>query len=118
MRRRPRGARHLPYALLAEQAALLRARRGGPPGPTALDTRFVLEDAPFGLGFITAVARVAGVRTPLTAACLDVLSALWGHNLAADNDVLPALDLGGMDARTLAHLTTEGYAVAERGKAA
>jgi opine dehydrogenase len=108
----------LPCALLAEQAELLHARRGGPPGPTALDTRFVLEDAPFGLGFITAVAQVAGVRTPLTAACLDVLSALWGRNLAADNDLLPALDLGGMDARTLAHLATEGYAVAERGKAA
>jgi opine dehydrogenase len=99
----------LPRAPLAEQAALLHARRGGPPGPTSLDTRFVLEDAPFGLGFTAAVARIAGVRVPLTEACLDVLSALWGRDLNAANDILPALDLRGMDAETLRSLAAEGF---------
>jgi opine dehydrogenase len=100
----------LPCEPLAEQAALLHARRGGPPGPTSLDTRFVLEDASFGLGFTAAVARIASVPVPLTDACLDVLSALWGRNLAADNDILPALDLGGLDAATLARRAAEGFA--------
>jgi len=100
----------LPRAPLAEQAALLHERRGGPPGPTALDTRFVLEDAPFGLGFTAAVARIARVPVPLTDACLDVLSALWGRDLRADNDILPALDLGAQDAVALARLAAEGFA--------
>ena len=108
----------LPRAPLADQAALLHARRGGPPGPTSLDTRFVLEDAPFGLGFTAAVARIAGIRVPLTDACLDVLSALWGRDLRADNDILPKLDLGSLDAAGLARLATEGYAVAKPGKSA
>ena len=99
----------LPRAPLAEQAALLHARRGGPPGPTTLDTRFVLEDAPFGLVFTSTAARIAGVRTPLTDACIDILSALWGRDLAADNDVLPALDLGKIDGMGLARLAAEGF---------
>ncbi|HET7097912.1 MAG TPA: NAD/NADP octopine/nopaline dehydrogenase family protein [Casimicrobiaceae bacterium] len=99
----------LPRAPLAEQASQLHARRGGPPGPTSLDTRFVLEDAPFGLGFTAAVARIAGVRVPLTDACLDVLSASWGRDLRADNDILPNLDLGGLDASALARLASEGF---------
>jgi opine dehydrogenase len=101
----------LPDAPLAEQAALLHARRGGPPGPTTLDTRFVLEDVPFGLAFTATVARIAGVRVPITHACIDILSALWGRPLAADNDLLPALDLGGVDAAGLARLAAEGFAL-------
>jgi len=100
----------LPRAPLAEQAAILHARRGGPPGPTTLATRFVLEDAPFGLGFTAAVARIAGVPVPLTDASLDVLSALWGRNLVADNDILPELDLPALDAQALARLAAEGFA--------
>ena len=99
----------LPLVPLAEQAALLHARRGGPPGPTTLDTRFVLEDAPFGLAFTAAVARIAGVRVPATDACIDILSVLWGRPLAAQNDLLPALQLGEMDAPTLTLVAAEGF---------
>lgn len=99
----------LPRVPLAEQAALLHARRGGPPGPTALDTRFVLEDAPFGLAFTAAVARIAGIHVPVTDACVDILSVLWGLPLAAQNDLLPALDLGEIDAAALNGLAAEGF---------
>ena len=99
----------LPPASLAKQAALLHARRGGPPGPTTLETRFVLEDAPFGLAFTGAAARIAGARVPLTDACIDILSELWGRDLVADNDILPALDLGEIDAVAFARLAAEGF---------
>jgi len=99
----------LPPVPLAEQAALLHALRGGPPGPTALDTRFVLEDAPFGLAFTIAAARIATVRVPLTHSCLEILSTLWGRDLAADNDLLPVLELGGLGADALARLAAEGF---------
>lgn len=100
----------LPAAPLSEQAALLHARRGGPPGPTNLDTRFVLEDVPFGLVFTSIVARIARVPATLTDACIEVLSALWGRPLAADNDLLPLLDLGKLDAASLGGLAAEGFA--------
>jgi len=99
----------LPHASLAEHAALLHARRGGPPGPTTLETRFVLEDAPFGLAFTATAARIAGVAVPLTDACLEILSTLWGRPLAADNDLLPALDLGSLEAAALVQLCAEGF---------
>jgi opine dehydrogenase len=100
----------LPAAPLHEQSALLHARRGGPPGPATLDTRFVLEDIPFGLAFTSEVARIAGVPVRLTDACIAVLSALWGRPLAADNDLLPVLGLGGLTAASLARLASEGFA--------
>ncbi len=99
----------LPRAPLAEQAALLHQRRGGPPGPTTLDTRFVLEDAPFGLAFTAAVARIARVPVALTDGCIDVLSALWGRPLAADNDLLPHIGLADLDAAALLRLAGEGF---------
>jgi opine dehydrogenase len=101
----------LPAAPLAEQATLLHARRGGPPGPATLDTRFVLEDVPYGLAFTAAAARIAGHPVPLTQGCIDILSALWGRPLVADNDLLPVLGLGEFDATQLARLAIEGFAV-------
>jgi hypothetical protein len=50
------------------------------------------------------------VRVPIAHACIDILSALWGRPIAADNDLLPALDLGGVDAAGLARLAAEGFA--------
>lgn len=80
---------------LADIAAELHRRRGGPPGPTSLATRFVLEDVPFGLAFNAAVARVAGVPTPVTDAVITTLSTLVDRDLAADNPLLVGLDLAG-----------------------
>jgi opine dehydrogenase len=61
------------------------------------------------LAFTATAARIAGVAVPLTDACLEILSALWGRPLAADNDLLPALDLGSLEAAALVQLCAEGF---------
>jgi opine dehydrogenase len=83
----------VPQARLADIAAELHRRRGGPPGPTDFDTRFVLEDAPFGLVCNAELARIAGVPVPATAAAITVLSNLWGRDLRLANPLLAALGL-------------------------
>ena len=86
----------VPQSSLADIAAELHRRRGGPPGPTTLDTRFVLEDVPFGLAFNAALARVAGVQAPVTEAAITTLSTLYGRDLRGDNPLIDALKLAGM----------------------
>lgn len=91
------------YALtapdLAGMMAELHARRGGPPGPTTIETRYVLEDVPFGLVFYLALAGEAGVAMPVTEGAVRLASAAWGRDLAAMNDLLPVLaEAGGLRA--------------------
>jgi opine dehydrogenase len=87
------------YALsaldLAGMMAELHARRGGPAGPTTIETRYVLEDVPYGLVFYLAQAREAGVAMPVTEGAVRLASAAWGRDLAAMNDLLPVLSARG-----------------------
>ena len=50
---------------LAGMAAELHRRRGGPAGPTSLETRFITEDLPFGVAPLVRVAHAWGVELPL-----------------------------------------------------
>lgn len=89
-------------APLARMAEVLHARRGGPPGPVTMDTRYVMEDVPFGAAFTAAMGRLAGVPTPVTDAAVTLLSTLWGRDLAADNDLLPVLSFEGLSPAAIA----------------
>jgi opine dehydrogenase len=83
----------VPGASLAEIAAELHRRRGGPPGPTSLDTRFVLEDVPYGLVFNAALARIAGVPVPVTDSVVTLLSTLYARDFSTENPLIGALGL-------------------------
>jgi opine dehydrogenase len=76
---------------LAGIAAQIHARRGGPPGPIDMDTRFVTEDVPFGLVFYQWLARARGVALPVTDAAVTLASSAWGRDFAAENDLIPLL---------------------------
>ena len=78
---------------LAQIAAELHRRRGGPPGPASLDTRFVLEDVPFGLACNEALAGVAGAAVPATAASITLHSTLYGRDFRGENSLIAALGL-------------------------
>lgn len=98
---------HTPEAPLGEMAAALAARGQDPAAPASLDTRYVLEDAPFGLHPTALLARMAGCPAPLHEAGLLMLSALYGRDLAAMNDILPAL--GPLTTARLAALGRDGW---------
>jgi len=84
----------VPGATLADIAAELHRRRGGPPGPTSLDTRFVLEDVPYGLVFTAALARIVGVGVPVTGSVITLLATLYARDFGAGNPLIGALGLG------------------------
>jgi opine dehydrogenase len=80
---------------LADIAAELHAARGGPPGPTDVQTRFLHEDMPYGLVFSLALARLAGVPMPATGTVVDAASLICGADFRAGNDLLEPLRLAG-----------------------
>lgn len=90
---------HLSYGVpigpLPDMARALAARPKDVAGPTSLDTRYVTEDVPFGLVPTLRLAALAGVPAPLHEGGLAMMSALYGRDFAAENDILPHLrDLG------------------------
>ncbi len=78
---------------LEDIAAELHRKRGGPPGPTELDTRYLSEDVPFGLVFLLALGRVANVDTPLTQAMVTLSGLIVGEDFLAANDLIDELGL-------------------------
>jgi opine dehydrogenase len=80
-------------AALADIAAELHAKRGGPPGPTETSTRFIAEDMPFGLAFCEVLGRMAGVAMDATSTVVDAAGLIAGRDLRADNNLIAALQL-------------------------
>jgi opine dehydrogenase len=78
---------------LADIAAELHAARGGPPGPTEVQTRFLHEDVPYGLVFNEALAQVAGLELPATRTVVDAASLVCGVDFRAGNELIEPLDL-------------------------
>ncbi|MBW8721781.1 MAG: NAD/NADP octopine/nopaline dehydrogenase family protein [Polaromonas sp.] len=80
---------------LVDIAAELHEKRGGPPGPIEIQTRFLTEDVPFGLVFTLAMSRLAKVPTPATAATAAMAGVVIGVDFSAANDLLPTFGLAG-----------------------
>ena len=82
-------------ATMGDMADHLAQAGRDPDGPATLDSRYVLEDVPFGLWPSVRLAQAAGVAMPLHAGGVAIFSALYGRDFPAENDILPAIgDLG------------------------
>ncbi|WGF90329.1 NAD/NADP octopine/nopaline dehydrogenase family protein [Marinivivus vitaminiproducens] len=82
-----------PVGPVGEMARFLAEKGDTTTGPTTLDTRYVLEDVPFGLVATAWLGRLTGAPAKLHEAGISIFSALYARDLAADNDLLPALRL-------------------------
>ncbi|RUV97484.1 NAD/NADP octopine/nopaline dehydrogenase [Mesorhizobium sp. M5C.F.Ca.IN.020.14.1.1] len=102
----------LSYGVTGESVAEISANqvRGGsdPAGPTGLDTRWITEDVPFGIVPTIYLAKLAGVEVPLHQSSLNIISASYGHDFAADNDLLT--EIGPLEVGTMTALMASGYA--------
>ncbi len=74
-------------------AAELHAKRGGPPGPVDVNTRYLAEDMPFGLVFLLALGERVGVPMPATAAIVASASLITGNDFHTQNDLIDTLAL-------------------------
>lgn len=70
---------------LAQMAAEIHRRRNGPAGPRDLETRFLVEDLPYGIAPLIDLGARQGVLMRLHLAGLDLLSAACGRDFRAMN---------------------------------
>lgn len=89
---------HVPVGSISEMNQQMHAQGNGGTGPATADSRYVTEDAPYGLAVTAALGRIAGCPAPLHEAGIRIFSAMYGRDFAAENDLLPAL---GLDRFTL-----------------
>ncbi len=94
---------------VSEISSILVGRGSDPAGPKSVDTRYVLEDVPFGLIPTLHLAKAAGVSAPLHESGVRILSACYGRDFSEENDLLP--DLGPLDLPTLKERVVTGYAI-------
>ena len=92
---------HVEEAPLGAMARAMVARGDRTMAPATLETRYVLEDVPFGLVPTARLGRLAGRPAVLHEAGIALLSALYGRDLAAANDLLPAIGFDGLSAGRL-----------------
>lgn len=80
-----------------------------PQGPKDINTRYVLEDVPFGFMPMLQLARISGASARLHECGVELLEACYGRDFAEENDILG--QLGPLDSDRLRHLVVEGYPV-------
>lgn len=100
---------NVPMGPVGEMSRLLSERGSRINGPTTLETRYVLEDAPFGLHPTTILGRLVGRPAELHEAGLRMLSALYGRDFTTENDLLPHLGLDNLSVAELHRLVRDGY---------
>jgi opine dehydrogenase len=102
---------HVPMdTVSAMNQEMHRQGRGG-LGPATADSRYVLEDVPFGLCCTALLGRLCGRSAVLHEAGIALMSAAYGRDLAAVNDLLPAVGLADMPLDRLLRTAVEGYPI-------
>ena len=86
---------------IAGIAAAIHAKYPDPPGPKTLEHRYVLEDVPFGLVYIEALARCAAIEVPHISSSITLLSSASGRDFRAANPLLADLGIAQSTPETL-----------------
>ncbi|WP_366656731.1 NAD/NADP octopine/nopaline dehydrogenase family protein [Fodinicurvata sp. EGI_FJ10296] len=100
---------HVPMASVSAMNQEMHAAGRGGIGPDTLESRYVLEDVPFGLVPTARLASLAGVPARLHESGIAIFGAAYGRDFAGENDLLPAVGLDGLGPEDLKRLATAGY---------
>lgn len=101
---------HVPMGTVSEMNQQMHREGRGGMGPSTIDSRYILEDVPFGLMPTALLGRIAGRPAPLHEAGIRIFAASVGRDLEADNDLLPELSLASLGPAELKALCERGFA--------
>ncbi|KLU21913.1 NAD/NADP octopine/nopaline dehydrogenase [Caballeronia mineralivorans PML1(12)] len=99
----------IPPSGVSEMSQEMHRRGLGGSGPKTVDSRYVLEDVPFGLLPTILLSQLTGSKAILHESGIAIFSAAYGCDFAQKNDILPELGLQYMSVAELQRLTRVGY---------
>ncbi|MCB1808085.1 MAG: NAD/NADP octopine/nopaline dehydrogenase family protein [Candidatus Competibacteraceae bacterium] len=100
---------HVPLGSVADMNQAMHEQGRGGSGPSTVESRYVLEDVPFGLVVTARLGQLAGCPALLHEAGIRIFSALYGRDFTAENDLLNALGIEQMTLAQLSQLSRSGY---------
>jgi opine dehydrogenase len=100
---------HVPMASVSEMNQEMHRQGRGGLGPATVNSRYVLEDVPFGLLPTILLGRLARSPATLHEAGVALFSAAYGRDFTQDNDLLPELGLQRLSVAELQRLMRSGY---------
>ena len=77
-------------------------------GPATADSRYITEDAPFGLALTVVLGQLVQRPAMLHQSGLAILSAMYERDFYEENDLLKALDLENVDLNVLKQAALTG----------
>lgn len=101
---------HVPVSSISQMNQEMHEAGNGGTGPATADSRYVTEDVPFGLVMTARLGRLAGKPAKLHESGVEIFSAMYGRDFAAENDLLAALDLDALSLSQIVDLCREGFA--------
>ncbi len=99
---------HVPVASISDMNQQMHVEGNGGTGPATADSRYVTEDVPYGLCQTVVLGELAGRPAVLHQAGVDIFSAMYGRDFAAENTLLEALNLGDYTLQDLAQAARTG----------
>ncbi|MER9529768.1 NAD/NADP octopine/nopaline dehydrogenase family protein [Mesorhizobium sp. M0309] len=100
---------HVPMSTVSEMNQEMDRQGRGGFGPTTIESRYILEDVPFGLLPTAVLGKISGNPATLHESGISILSAAYGRDLRRDNDILPALGIEEMTKADLETLCRKGF---------
>ncbi len=86
-------------------------------GPNTADSRYITEDVPFGLALTIVLGNLVNRPAILHQAGLQIVSAMYGRDFMAENNMLDALDLDQFSLKELLEAAYTGVLQCPRTKA-
>lgn len=104
---------HVPIGGVYEMNQEIHRQGRSASGPATVNSRYVLEDVPFGLVPTVVLGRLAGAPARLHEAGIELFCAAYARDLVSDNDLLPELGIAQLTVAELQTLARAGYPVAQ-----
>lgn len=109
---------HVPMNSVSEMNQEMHREGRGGTGPATAESRYVLEDVPFGLVMTVKLGELVGKPARLHRSGIEIFSALYGRDFFAENTLLEAIGMDRLSLDDLRTLAREGFGLDPNGRAA
>ncbi|HMB48505.1 MAG TPA: NAD/NADP octopine/nopaline dehydrogenase family protein, partial [Afifellaceae bacterium] len=100
---------HVPVDSISNMNNEMHRQGRGGTGPATAESRYVLEDVPYGLLMTVRLGELTGCEARLHRAGVEIFSAMYGRDFQSENHLLDALDIGNLSLDELRQLAHDGY---------